>query len=436
MSTTGIEPAMTTACRLSVWTLMNLMICTSGRAAEPSREQVEFFEKKVRPVLAEHCYKCHSEADKKHKGNLTLDSLAGMLKGGDSGAALVPGQPDKSLLVKAVTHQDADLKMPPQKKLAANQIADLREWVKGGAAWPGTGTVKVRGKITDEDRQWWAFQPVKAQPVPAVSDVGWSIHAMDRFIFARLQAEGLTPAPPADRGVLVRRVYFDLIGLPPTPAELDAVLNDTSTDWYEKLVDKLLASPRYGERWARHWLDLVRYAESDGYRIDEYRNEAWRYREYVINSFNNDKPYNRFVHEQLAGDEIDPDNPEAQAATGFLRLWIYEYNQRDVRTQWSIILDDITDVTGDVFLGLGMGCARCHDHKFDPILQKDYYRLQAFFASILPRDDLPLASPRQHTDYLSRLAAWEAQTATIRQQIDALEAPYRTSAAKGAIAKF
>ena len=235
---------------------------------------------------------------------------------------------------------------------------------------------------------------------------------------------------------MIRRATFDLTGLPPTPEEVDAFLADDTADAYERLIDRLLASPRYGQRWGRHWLDLVRYAESDGYRQDAFRPHAWRYRDYVVRAFNTDKPYDRFLTEQLAGDELDPDDPELRVATGYLRLGTYEYNQRNVRGQWADILNDITDVTGEVFLGLSIGCARCHDHKFDPILQKDYYRLQAFFTPLLPRDDLTLATPRQWADYQAKRAAWKKAAADILRQIEALERPYRDKGTASAIAKF
>jgi hypothetical protein len=408
-------------------------------AAAPTKQQVEFFEKHVRPVLAEQCYQCHNLAQGKKKGGLTLDSLAGLLQGGDTGPAIVRGEPDKSLLVKAVKQTDAELKMPPKGKLTAEQIAALETWIKDGAPWPGASTQTAGrnpGKITDEDRRWWAFQPVKPVAVPVVADSVWPVNPIDRFILHKLQSEGLQPAQPADRRSLVRRLFFDLIGMPPTPTEMEAVLGDHTPQWYEKLVEKLLGSPHYGERWARHWLDLVRYADSDGFRIDDFRPEAWRYRDYVIRSFNNDKPYDRFVREQLAGDELAPDDPDALAATGYLRHWIYEYNQRDVRTQWNNILDDLTDVTGEVFLGMGYGCARCHDHKFDPILQKDYYRLRAFFAAFLPIDDRPLATPREQAEHRAKVLAWEKQTAELREQIETIEGPAREKAAKAAIDKF
>ena len=396
----------------------------------------------VHSVLQENCFKCHSHSAEKIKGGLVLDSLEGMLTGGDSGAALAPGEPDKSLLIKAIRYTDEDLQMPPEKnggkRLSDQQLAVIEQWVKEGAVWPGqSGKPKnVRGKITDEDRAWWAFQPVAKVVAPKVTDRGWAKNDIDRFIFQTLDQNGLRPSRETSRVALARRVYFDLWGLPPSPAEIDAFVSDQSTDAYEKLVDKLLASPRYGERWARHWLDLVRYADSDGYRIDDLRPTAWRYRDYVINAFNNDKPYDEFVREQMAGDEMTPRTPERLIATGYLRHWIYEYNNRDVVGQWNTILNDITDTTGDVFLGLGVQCARCHDHKFDPILQKDYYRLQAFFAPILPREDIDVATDAERAEFFAKQPKWEEMTATVRGQIAELEVPWRKKADDLIIPKF
>ena len=412
--------------------------CGVVRGAEPTAGQAEFFEKKIRPLLENNCFQCHSHKSGKSKGHLVVDTLGALLKGGESGPALVPGQPEKSLLIKAITYEDDELRMPPKGKMSDENIALLREWVKMGAPWPGSSSEKIvraPGKITDEDRQWWAFQPVRVAPLPQVSDATWKKNPVDRFIRQRLDKEGLKPSPPAPRATLIRRVTFDLTGLPPTPEEVAAFVADESADAYEKLVDRLLASPRYGERWGRHWLDLARYAESDGFRIDDYRPFAWRYRDYVIKSFNSDKPYDQFVREQIAGDEIAPDDPDALVATGFLRHTIYEYNQRDARTQWQDMLNDVTDVTADVFLGLGMGCARCHDHKFDPILQKDYYRLQAFYAGIFPRE-VPVATREERSAYEVKQKRWEEMTAAVRAQIDALEKDEKDKAAHGAITKF
>jgi mono/diheme cytochrome c family protein len=395
-------------------------------------------------VLEASCFKCHSHAANKSKGGLLLDSREALLTGGETGPAIVAGKPDESLLIKAIRYADEDLQMPPKnEKLSAADIAALTEWVKAGAPWPEkkggeAAGVKRRkpGKISDEDRQWWAFRPVQKVEPPIVKNSRAVIHnEVDRFILARLDAEDLIPAPEASRTALIRRVTFDLTGLPPTPQEVDAFLADTAPPAYERLVDRLLASPRFGERMARHWLDLVRYADGDGYRADDYRPDAWRFRDYVIRSFNEDKPYDRFVREQLAGDELFPDNPEAIIATGYLRHGIYEWNARDVRGQWDAILNDLTDTTGDVFFGLGLQCARCHDHKFDPILQRDYFRLRAFFAPIQPGDRVA-ATGAEVAAHTEKMKAWNERTAALREELAKLEQPYLDRAEKGAVGRF
>ena len=319
----------------------------------------------------------------------------------------------------------------------------IRRWVAGvllaGAAfspWALAGLVGKHRTITESDRSFWSFSPVKAAPPPPVHDPAWCRNEVDRFVLARLESEGLTPAPEADRTTLIRRASFDLIGLPPTPEEVAAFVADPSPDAYEKLIDRLLASPKYGEHWARHWLDLVRYSESDGFKQDAYRPNAWPYRDYVIRSLNADKPYTRFVQEQIAGDELWPDDADAMIATGYLRHGCYEYNNRDVPRAWTQTLTDLTDVTGDVFLGLSMACARCHDHKFDPILQTDYFRLQAFFAPVLPRNDLPLASADQKAQYERAVQEWQEKTAEIRAKMEPMEKAAAEAAAKSAIKKF
>ena len=280
------------------------------------------------------------------------------------------------------------------------------------------------------------FQTPRRPAVPAVQGTRWVVNPIDSFILARLESEELSPSPPADRLRLLRRVTFDLTGLPPTLAEQEAFLKDTSRDAYRKVVDRLLASPRYGERWAQHWLDLVRYAETDGFKADDLRPAAHRYRDYVVKALNADLPYDRFLQQQLAGDELEPDNPDALIATGFLRLWPDEYNAANLEQRRQEILDDVTDVTGQVFLGLTFGCARCHDHKYDPILQTDYFRLQAFFAPMQPRDDLPAAMPAARAEYQRRLAAWEAATRDIRAEIDQLLADKRRQQRRFALTKF
>lgn len=416
---------------------MTIWIGSAVTLAAATPDEMRFFEERVRPVLVEKCFKCHGE--EKQKGGLRLDSPDAVVTGGDSGPAISPGNPDESLLIEAINYESYE--MPPDEKLPPEAIAALTAWVKMGAPWPsqpeGKGPIRGKtGKITDEDRAHWAFRPLRSDAAPMAQVDGWSANPIDRFIHQRLSAEGLKPSPPADRRVLIRRLSFDLTGLPPTPEEIESFVNDESPTAYAQLVEKLLSSPRYGERWARHWLDLVRFAESDGFKQDGFRPHAWRYRDYVIRAFNDDKPYNQFVTEQLAGDECAPNDLDAIAATAYLRHWIYEYNQRDVRTQWSNILNDITDVTAEVFLGVSVGCARCHDHKFDPILRKDYYRLQAFFTPLLPRDDLLFAEAEAIRDYHQRLAEWEQKTADLRKQLAEIEEPVREKVALGAVNKF
>jgi len=413
-----------------------LMLALIAAAEEPlSDEQTRFFETQVRPLLIERCVTCHGS--EMQKGELRLDTKSGMLKGGESGAAVTPGKVSDSLLVDAIRYES--LKMPPAGQLPPKEIEILVRWVEMGAPWPdsekGPLPVPKRERITDEDRKWWAFQPVIDHPSPTGAPGVWGKNPIDAFVWQKMHAEGLAPAPEADRVTLVRRLYLDVVGLPPTPAQVEAFVTDGSENAYERLVDGLLSSSQYGERWGRKWLDLVRYADSDGYRIDHYRPDAWRYRDYVIAAFNSDKPYDRFVQEQLAGDELFPESLEAQVATGYLRHWIYEYNNRDAKTQWATILNDVTDTTADVFLGMGMQCARCHDHKFDPILQKDYFRLQAFFAAISPKDAV-IASDEQKQQHAEQQKKWEEATAKIREEMSAIETPIREKLADEAIGRF
>jgi len=391
----------------------------------PTTEQIQFFEKSVRPLLVEHCYKCHSE--KSQKGNLRVDGRGHLLLGGDSGSAFTPGKPGESLLMEAIRYESYE--MPPGQKLKDEEIAIFERWIELGAPWPGDdGSIPQRaaGKgFTDEERAWWAFQPVQNPVLPALQSLSqWGNGGIDRFIAAQMEQQQLTPAPEADRQTLLWRVYFDLIGLPPTPEEVRKFEQDPDPLAYEKVVDELLQRPEYGERWARHWLDLVRYAESDGYRADLFREQAWRYRDYVIQSFNEDKPYDRFVQEQIAGDELFPGDPAALVATGFYRHGMFEYNVPDVKGQWDSILNEMTDVTADVFLGMGFQCARCHDHKFDPILQKDYFRLRAFFEGVLPCDDVPAVSPDDLARFTAEMNRYTEKTKEIQQKLDEKLAPH------------
>jgi hypothetical protein len=369
---------------------MALLSCLGARscpAAEkkPTPEQVRWFENKIRPLLANRCVKCHGPT--KQKGELRLDSRVALLEGGDQGPAAVPGAPEKSLLITAVQYTRDDLQMPPSKKLSGHQIADLVRWVKMGAPWPETGgaaSTTRRGdfKISARDRAHWSFQPVKRPTPPAVRDRHWPANPIDAFILARLEAKGLKPNPPASKRELIRRVYYDLTGLPPAPREVEAFVADSSPRAYERLVERLLQSPQYGEKWGRHWLDLVRFAETNSYERDGPKPNAWRYRDYVVRSFNQDKPYDQFVREQLAGDELPGNRADALIATGYYRLGIWDDEPTDAQQARYDGLDDIVATTGQVFLGLTFDCARCHDHKIDPIPQKDYYRLLSFFHNI------------------------------------------------------
>ncbi|MFZ4764682.1 MAG: PSD1 and planctomycete cytochrome C domain-containing protein [Roseimicrobium sp.] len=428
--------------RNRIFSIIALSAWTSGLAfgaQKPDAGALKFFETKIRPLLTEHCYECHGA--KKQKANLRLDNLPYILQGGDGGPAVVPGDVEHSHLILAVSYEDADLQMPPDAKLSDTQIADLKKWVALGAPWPEKEAKAVRlnkdGGFSDEDRAWWAIQPVRKPALPAVATRQARIaNPIDRFVLAKLETEGLSQAPTADRYELARRLYFDLHGLPPTPEQVAEFVNDKRPDAYERLVDALLNHPRYGERWAQHWLDLARYAESDGYRQDAYRGNVWPYRDYVVRSLNADKPYDQFVREQLAGDEIAPHDPDVLVATAYLRNGIYEYNQRDAEAQRKTILNEITDTSGELFLGLSLGCAQCHDHKFDPIRQLDYYRFQAFFAPLVWRDDLKLATPEQQRAHDEQMRAWEDATKEARGPLDALLQAKKASLRKSAIEKF
>ena len=421
---------------LRLLSLSACLLASSGAALSAASDDLA---EKAVTLLDERCFKCHSHAAGKNKGGLVMDSLAGLTTGGDGGAALVAGDPDASLFLKNILSSDPDEMMPPKgERLTKEEVSLLQTWVKSGAAWPKSRTKApvagryLPGTIGAKEKAWWAYQPVKRPELPA----GAAAHPVDRFIDARLAQEGLTPSGEAERAVLIRRVTFDLTGLPPSPEEVAAFVQDQDPAAYFKLVDRLLAAPAYGQRMARAWLDLVRYADSDGFRIDDFRPTAWRYRDYVIKAYNDNKPYDRFVQEQIAGDELFPGDPDALTALGYLRHWIYEYNNRDARGQWENILNDITDTTGDVFLGAGMQCARCHDHKFDPILQRDYYALRSFFNNTVPVEDRIAWTEAQATEHARQRAKWEAETKAIRDEITALELKYRETATRKAVEIF
>jgi len=361
-------------------------------AVSPTPEQIQFFESKIRPILVENCQRCHGE--KKQNGSLRLDSGAAVLAGGESGPAIVPGEPEKSRLIEAINY--GSLEMPPDARLKPEQVALLTEWVKMGAPWPGGGDVVLQPRkgslvVTDADRQHWAFQPVRRPPVPTLTrsvsegsqNSGFTIqNSIDAFIAAKVLENGLCQSSAAEKRHLVRRLSFDLTGLPPTFEETQAFERDERPDAYERLVDRLLASPQYGERWARHWLDVVRFAQSNGYERDGEKPLAWRYRDYVIRAFNEDKPYDRFLSEQLAGDELTPLTDDSVTATAYYRLGVWDDEPDDGKQARADELDDIVSTTASAMLGLTLGCARCHDHKFDPIAQEDYYSFTAFMQNI------------------------------------------------------
>ncbi len=365
-------------------------------------DPAEFFEMRVRPVLAKNCFGCHTQTK---MSGLDMSSRAAILAGGKRGPAMIVRDPDASLIVTAVRHT-GELKMPPSGKLEAKEIADLAEWVKSGAVWPEREPVKQSGsgyKITPEQRAWWAFQPVKMPAAPAVKDAAWGKEAIDKFVLARLQAKGLKPVAPAGRRSLVRRAYFDLIGLPPTAEEVEAFVNDKSPDAFKKVIETLLASPHYGERWGRYWLDVARYSDDrlNSTQDSPYEN-AWRYRDWVIDAFNRDMPYDLFLKAQIAGDQLQhPEREKLVAGTGFFAL-SPEFQ------------DDRVDVTARGFLGLTVACAQCHDHKFDPIPQRDYYALLGVFMNS-QLSEFPLAPDAAVKEYKKRKERVDKQEKEIEQ---------------------
>lgn len=366
------------------------LLITAHRPLQAA-DHADFFEKRIRPILVEHCYECHS-ADKKIKGGLRLDTREGWEIGGDTGPAIKPRQPDESLLIKAVGYTDQEMQMPPKNKIPAADIEALRQWIKDGAVDPRTeaslAVKPARHQAPDviTGRQFWSFQLPRDVPAPAVQNKTWPRQTLDHYILSRLEKEKIQPAPDAAPEVLGRRLYYDLIGLPPSPEELEQFIAAMATEaGYEQIIDKLLNSPHFGERWGRHWLDMVRFAESSGGGRSLPFKDAWRYRDYVIESFNADVPLDRLITEQLAGDLL-PGNTSAEKrrnliATGFLALGPTNYEEQDKHMLRMDIVDEQIETVGKAFLGMTIGCARCHDHKFDPIPTKDYYALAGIFRS-------------------------------------------------------
>ena len=355
-----------------------------GQSGTPAPGQLEFFEKSIRPLLANHCYACHSSRAATVFGDFRLDSREALLQGGRSGEAVVIGDPDASRLIQAVRY-DGGVSMPPSGKLSDREIADLSEWVLQGAPWPEAPSGSTPALSDGNGAGHWAWQPLAEVPAPEVRDREWPRGDIDRFVLARLEARQLAPVESADRHALLRRLALDLTGLPPTPAQVERFASDSSPEALESAVDRLLASPAFGERWGRHWLDLSGYADTWGLGRRIPARHAWRYRDYVIDAFNHDKPYDRFVREQVAGDVLefrdDRQRREQLIATGFLAIGPWALVDQDkVQLQMDIV-DNQLDTVGRAVLGLTVGCARCHDHKFDPIPQRDYYALAGIFTS-------------------------------------------------------
>jgi hypothetical protein len=355
---------------------------------KPTAEQLAFFEKKIRPVLVSQCYTCHSEEAKKQKGDLLLDTRDGIRKGGETGPAVVPGNPTKSLLIKAIKQTDT-LRMPPKSKLSDEVVADFEKWIASGAADPRDNKKVAASEIDiEKGRQFWAFQSPKPSPVPTPKDAGWARNDIDRDLLAAMEAKGIKPVGDADARSLIRRIYFDLVGLPPTPEDVEAFAQSAINNRQsaiEAVVDKLLQSPRFGETWGRHWLDVSRFAESSGKTANMSYPHAWRYRDYVVAAYNADKPFDQFVKEQIAGDLLPPSDDKEKAehliATGFLAIGPKSHNEMNRRQFEFDLIDEQIDTTTQAFLSLTIACARCHDHKFDPIPQKDYYALAGIFRS-------------------------------------------------------
>jgi len=374
---------------------------TATNVAPATDASARLFEASIRPLLIERCFECH--AGEHDEGGLRLDSGEAIRRGGDGGPALIPHDVEASLLVSAIRYEG--LEMPPDAPLSRAEQDVIAKWIEDGAKWPASfeGHTSETLETPTADR-WWAAQPLDDRLPEGAEELLASPTRIDQYIDHALQAQGMHRAPETDRERLIRRLSLDLLGLPPSPEEIDRFVSDTQPGSLARLIDRMFANPAYGERMARLWLDLVRYAESDGWRQDAYRDEAYRYRQWVADAFNEGMPYDRFVAMQLAGDEIDPSHPEASVAVSFMRLGIFEYNQRDAEGHWQNIVDEITDVTADVFLATGMACAKCHDHKFDPISRADYYRLRSVFEPILFVDERPQPNiPAPNRDEIDQL---------------------------------
>ena len=418
--------------RLTLFSLL-LLSLVAVRLHAADTVGVEFFEKRIRPLLIERCYECHGAEAKKIKGGLRLDTREGLMKGGDTGPAIIPGDPEKSRLIEAVRYKNQDLQMPPKSPLRPEQVRDLEQWIRLGAPASSTSSAKVADKRViniEEGRKFWSFQPLARVTPPSVNGAMRAKAPLDQFILAKLEEKGLQPAPAADKRTLLRRATFDLTGLPPTPSELEAFLADSSPEAFAKVVERLLASPQYGERWGRHWLDVARYADSNGLDENVAFGNAWRYRDYVVNAFNRDKPYDQFLIEQIAGDLLPPPENVAMkherlTALGFLSIGPKLLAEPDKVKLEMDMIDEQIDTLGRAVMGMTFGCARCHDHKFDPLPTGDYYSLAAIFKSTRTMDDL------------KTIAKWhEPEIATVADRAAVAAYAQRIVAQKAVVSNF
>jgi mono/diheme cytochrome c family protein len=418
------------------WLLFSWMTVPAMAVAEetsPAAEGVTFFTEQIEPIFARHCYKCHGNGEA--KGGLSFYTRESLMQGGDSGVPVDLEKPAASLMLEALNYESYE--MPPDGQLPREQIDLIAKWIELGAPMPvRTDAREVHDDgpppINEQTRNHWSFRPLQRPEVPEVDDPDWSRNPIDAFLFARLQEQGLRPNPPADRRTLIRRLHYNLLGLPPTPEEVEAFVSDPSPDAYENLVDRLLDSPHYGEHWARYWLDVVRYAESNSFERDNPKPFVWRFRDYVVRAFNEDKPYDRILLEQLAGDELPEVTRDSVIATGFYRLGPWDDEPADPKLALYDELDDIITTTAQGFLGLTLNCARCHDHKLDPVTQADYYRFLAFFRnvkrygirsdqSVHERSVRSIATPEEKRRLAKEIEEYEENVRMLRQQLDVVE---------------
>ncbi len=419
-----------------------------AEAADPTADDLKFFQEQIQPIFAAHCDKCHGAG--KAKGGLTLASRMSILNGGETGPAVDLAKPAESLLLQAVRYEG--LEMPPSGKLPADQIALLTKWVERGLPMPAGAAVpppKAHAvpQVNEETKNHWSFRPLRRPDVPSVKQADWVANPIDAFVLAKLEADGLRPNPPAPARALVRRVHYDLLGLPPSPALVERFATAPSVAAYRSLTDEWLGSVHHGEHYARYWLDLVRYAESNSFERDNPKPFVWRYRDYVIRAFAENKPYDRFLREQIAGDELDEVTPDSIIATGYYRLGLWDDEPADPELAFYDGLDDYITTTSQAFLGLTLNCARCHDHKIDPLPQADYYRFAAIFRnvkhfgqrsdeSVYQNSVRSIATPEEEAAFAAEKTAWESTVAQLRSELDAVEDQARPHLKGGEIDDF